>query len=145
MAVTAFIYGKAFLSAFNKEIDLNEATKIKCMLCTSSYTPNQDTHDYKDDVNNEVVGDGYDAGGKEMTSLTPSYTADGNIFAFAADTVTWAASTITARYAVVYYNTGTANTSPLISYLDFGENKISTGGAFTITWDVGGVFKVTIS
>jgi hypothetical protein len=145
MAVTAYWYGKAFLSAFNKEIDLNEATKIKVMLCTNAYVPDQDAHDYKDDVTNEVVGAGYVAGGAELTTLSPTYTAGTNVFAFNADDVTWAAATITARYAVVYYNTGVDGTSPLICYIDFGADVTSTAGNFTITWDAGGICKVTVS
>jgi hypothetical protein len=40
MAVSIKWYTSALKSAFNKEIDLDSDT-IKCMLCTSSYTPNQ--------------------------------------------------------------------------------------------------------
>jgi len=62
----------------------------------------------------------------------------------AADT-TWASSTITARYAVVYASTGTASTSPLIGYVDFGSDQSSTNGNFTITWDATGIVRVTVA
>ena len=62
MAVTAAWYGKAMLSILNKEVDLDTDT-LKVMLCTSTYTPNQDTHQYKSDVTNEVSGTGYTATG----------------------------------------------------------------------------------
>ena len=52
MAVTAKWYGKAFQAAFNAEIDFNSDT-IKAAICTSSYTPDQDAHDYFNDVTNE--------------------------------------------------------------------------------------------
>lgn len=57
MAVSTYVYGNMLLKAFNKEIDWT-ADDIKIMLCTSSYTPDQDAHDYKDDITNEVTGDG---------------------------------------------------------------------------------------
>jgi hypothetical protein len=143
-AVTALLYGKGILSAYNKEIDLDTDT-VKVALTTSSYTPDQDVHDYFNDVTNEVTGTGYTAGGATLGSKTVTYTAGTNVFAFdAADTV-WSASTITARRAVVYVDTGTASTSPLIMYVDFGADLASTAAAFTITWAAAGLFTVTVS
>lgn len=143
MAVTAKWYSKAFLSLFNKEIDWDSDT-IKIMLCTSSYTPDQDTHDYKDDVTNEVVGDGYTAGGATLASKTIDYTGATNVIKLDAADVTWSASTITARYAVIYDDTpATAATKPLLGYIDFGEDKISSTGDFTITFDAAGIFTIT--
>jgi hypothetical protein len=57
--------------------------------------------------------------------------------------VTWATSTITARYAVIYESTGTDATSALIAYVDFGADVVSSGGNFTITWDVAGIVTLT--
>ena len=145
MAVTAFWYGNAFVKAFNKEIDL-DTDAIKVALCTSSYTPNQDTHDYFDDITNEVVGAGYTAGGYTLAAKTSTYTAGTNVWAFDNTTdPTWAAATITARYAIVYVATGTASTSALICYIDFGADVASTAASFTITLDAGGICKVTVS
>jgi hypothetical protein len=144
MAVTAFLYGSAIPKAFNKEIDLDTDT-IKVALCTSTYTPAQDTHDYFNDITNEVTGTGYTAGGATLASKTVTYTAGTNVFKFDAADTAWTTSTITARYAIVYGSTGTASTSPLICYIDFGENITSTEGTFTIQWDAGGIFTVTVS
>jgi len=144
MTVSAKWYGNAFIKAFNKEIDFDTDT-IKVMLCTSSYTPDQDAHDYKDDVTNEVVGDGYTAGGATLTNKTIGYTADTNVIKIDADDTSWAASTITARYAVIYDDTGTASTSPLLGYIDFGEDKSSSAGTLLIQWSADGMLKVTVS
>jgi len=141
MAVTAYWYAKGFISAFNKEIDFNEATKIKVMLTTSSYTPNQDTHDYKDDVTNEVSGTGYTAGGAELANGAVTNTL--NVVKLDGDDVTWSSSTITARRAVMYYNTGTASTSPLLLWIDFGQDEVSSNGNFTIQWNAGGIATIT--
>jgi alpha-D-ribose 1-methylphosphonate 5-phosphate C-P lyase len=107
MAATMKWYGKALLKALNKEVDFDTDT-IKVALCTSSYTPNQDTHDYFDDITNELsTGNGYTAGGATLANKTIGYTDGTNVIKLDADDVTWANSTITARYAIVYVATGT--------------------------------------
>lgn len=145
MAVTAFFYGNAFLSAFNKEIDFNSDT-IKVMLCTSAYTPAQDTHQYKSSVTNEAVGTGYTATGATLGSPTLTYTAGTNVLKLDGADVQWAASTITARYAVIYDSTpATDATRPLIAYVDFGADVTSTAAAFDIVWDAAGIATVTVA
>lgn len=145
MPVSGKFYGKAFVSAFNKEIDLDTDT-IKVMLCTSAYTPDQDAHDYKNDVTNEVTGTGYTAGGATLGSPVVSYTGGTNTFAFDGADVSWATSTITARYAVVYdASPATDATRPLICYVDFGADVSSTAATFQITWDAAGIATVTVS
>lgn len=144
MAVTAALYGKFFSSAFNKELDWDSDT-IKCMLCTSSYTPDQDAHQYKSSVTNEVSGTGYSAGGASLGNATIIYTAATNKLMLDADDVSWANSTITARYAVVYDSTpATDATRPLVSYQNFGADVISSGGTFQIVWNAAGIVEVTV-
>ena len=148
-AVTALWYGNAFVSAFNKLIDL-DGDALKCALLTSSYTPSQDTHDFFDDVvANEITGTGYTAGGATLAGVTAAasqYTALTNVWAFDANDTSWTTSTITARYAVVYDSTpGTNATRPLLFYVDFGADVSSTAGTFQITWASGGLAKVTVS
>jgi len=142
MAVTAKLYHKFLTSLANKEIDWGTDT-IKVMLTTSAYTPNQATHQYKSDVTNEVTGTGYTAGGATLASKTEVITSGVKVFD-AADT-TWAGATLTARYAVIYDSTGTDATSALIGYIDFGVDVPAVSGAFTITWDAGGIFTGTIA
>lgn len=138
------LYGNFLVKALNKEVDWDTDT-IKVALCTSSYTPNQDTHDYFNDVTNEVTGTGYTAGGNTLASKTITYDDANNVIILDAADTTWASSTITARYAVVYASTGTASTSPLIGYVDFGSDQSSTNGNFTITWDSTGIVRVTVA
>jgi hypothetical protein len=115
---------------------------IKVALCTSSYTPDQNTHDYLDDITNEVSsGGGYTTGGATLGSKT--CTVSGAVATFDAADTSWAASTITARYAVIYYATGTASTSLLIGYVDFGADMVSSSGTFLITWNASGIFTLT--
>lgn len=143
MAVTAKAYGLFMKSVANKEIDLDSDT-LKVMLCTSSYTPNQDTHRYKSDVTNEVTGTNYTAGGQALTGVAVSYDAPTNVFMLDANDPSWPSSTITARFAVFYDDTpSTDATKPLIAYWDFGTDIISASGAFTLTISASGIITMT--
>lgn len=140
------IYGSFFGKALNKEIDWDSDT-IKVMLVSSAYSPNQDTHDYLDDVvSNEVTGTGYTAGGATLASKTITYDGANNVTVLDAADVTWASSTITARYAVIYDDAGATNSQKaLLGYVDFGSDQSSTSGNFTITWDATGIFRLTVA
>ena len=145
MAVTAKWFGKAFLALLNKEVDM-DTDVLKVMLCTSSYTPDQDAHDHKDDVTNEVSGAGYSAGGATLAGVAITYIGASNTIKFDANDTTWAAATITARYAVVYDSSpGSDATRPLLLYVDFGADVVSTGGNFTITWNASGIGTIVVS
>jgi hypothetical protein len=139
------LYGQFLSQALNKEIDWDSDT-IKVALLTNSYTPNQDTHNYYDDVvANQVTGTGYTAGGLTLTNKTNTYVPDTNTIILDAENVTWSSSTITARYAVIYSVGGTNATSPLIGYVDFGSDQSSSNGNFTITWDSTGIVRITVA
>lgn len=143
MALTAKLYGLYHKSLSNKEIDLDSDT-LKVMLCTSAYTPNQDTHQYKSSVTNEVAGAGYTAGGATLTGVTVAYDTTTNTLTLDANDVTWASSTITARYAVFYDSSpATDATRPLIAYWDFGQDEISASGNFTLTISGSGIATLT--
>lgn len=144
MAVTAKLYGKLFTALWNKEIDYDSDT-IKVMLTTSSYTPDQDTHDYKDDVTNEVSGTGYSAGGATLANKTVTYTGATNKHVLDADDATWASSTITARTAVIYDSSpGSDATRPLIGYQQESGDITSTAGTFTVAWNASGIVEITV-
>lgn len=140
------IYGSFFGKALNKEIDWDSDT-IKVALVSSTHTPNQDTHDYWDDVQPaEVTGAGYTAGGAALGGKTISYDAANNVTVLDANDVTWANSTITARYAVIYNDSGASpGQKPLLGYVDFGSDQSSANGNFTITWDATGIFRLSVA
>lgn len=135
------IYNSFKADLLNGNIDFASDT-IKVALVTSSYTPNQDTHDFFNDITNEVTGTGYTAGGATLgtKSVTQDDTDNEGVFD-AADT-TWSSSTITARGAVVYKDTGVDSTSNLICYFDFGSDQSSSSGDFTIQWNAEGIINV---
>lgn len=136
------IYNSFKAKIMDGSIDLDTDT-IKVALVTSTYTPNQDTHDFFDDVTNEVSGTGYTAGGATLASKTVTADTTDNEGVFDAADVTWASSTITARGAVIYKSTGTASTSALICYLDFSTDQSSSSGDFTIQWNAEGILNLT--
>lgn len=151
MAVTAKWYGKALMAAFggttSGEVPLIDylSDTIKVALCTSSYTPDQDAHDFFDDITNEITGTGYSAGGATLGTKTLTYTGATNAIMFDAADTSWTTSTLTARYAVIYKSTGTGSTSPLMGYVDFGADVSTTAGTFQITWDSAGILTITAS
>lgn len=145
MAVTAKFYGAALVSAFNKEIDINTDT-IKLAFLDNTHVPDQDVHNYFDDVvADEVVGTGYTAGGVTLTNVTMTYTGATNVFKVDADDVDLTSSTITARFAVMYDATPASDaTRPLILFVDFGEDVSSSAGTFSVDWDVAGIGTITV-
>ena len=140
------LYGQFLAQALNKEIDWDTDT-IKVALLGNTYTPDQDAHNYFDDVSAyEVSGTGYTGGGATLTGKTNTYNGASNVIVLDADDVTWASSTITARYAVIYDATPSTNaTRPVIGYVDFGSDQSSSNGNFTITWDATGIVRITVA
>ena len=140
------LYGNFVVKSFNKEIDWDSDT-IKVALLSNAYTPDQDAHDYFDDVvAHQVTGTGYTSGGNTLANKTNTYNSATNVIVLDADDTTWASSTITARYAVIYDATpATDATRPLIGYVDFGSDQSSSNGNFTITWDSTGIVRVTVA
>lgn len=148
---TTKVYGNA-----QKNLDANvdwAADTIKVSLHTSSYTPNQSTHEFFTSATNELTtANGYTAGGATLGSK--SVTVTGLVTAYKAATTTWAVAsgqTLTARYAVIRKDTGSGATSPVLAYVDFTTDQTASasGGAstsFDLVWDTtDGVFKVTAS
>lgn len=142
--VVATLYGAFVDHLAQKRIDLDTDT-IKVALCTSTYAPNKDTHDFFNDITNEVTGTGYTAGGATLGSVTWTYNTTTDTWTLDAADVVWGSSTITARYAIIYVDTaGASSTDPLIGYVDFESNVSSTAGNFTIQWNASGILTVTV-
>jgi len=131
-----------FNGTANAVIDFDTDT-IKVALATASYSPSATTHDFFNDITNEVTGTNYVAGGAEITTKTLN--ESGGTVTFDGDSPTWSQSGSgfsTARYAIIYKSTGTAATSRLIGYIDMTSDKGNVAGDFTISWAGTGVFTV---
>jgi hypothetical protein len=141
--MASLIYNAAKKNLINGTIDLDTDT-IKAMLVTSTYAPNIDTHAFRSDVTNEVVGTGYTAGGAALTTKTVTQDNTNDRAVFDADDVVWAAATITARAAVLYKSRGgLASADELIGYWDFGADITSTAAAFTVQWNASGILLLS--
>jgi hypothetical protein len=101
---------------------------FKIALYTSSATLSAATTAYS--ATNEVSGTNYTAAGNTLTNVNPA-TSGTTGFTDFADT-TWSSSTITARGAVIYNDTAAGDPSVIV--LDFGADKTSTAGDFTIAF-----------
>lgn len=145
MAVTNRIYGELFLNAFDEEIDYL-ADVIKITLHTSGYTPNQDTHNYQDDLTSELsTANGYTSGGGTLASKTNTYTGATNVTEWGGADFVWTASgTLTARTAVVACTgPGSAATNPLMTYHQSDADISATDASWTFDIPAAGIFTVT--
>jgi hypothetical protein len=134
------------LKVMNGNIDLDTDT-LKIMLTTSAYTPNQDTHDFRDDVTNEVGASGtYAAGGSAIANKSLTYDGASNEVRFVWDDLSWTGATITARTAVLYKSRGGASSADeLIAYCTESADVSSTASTFTVDVPATSVLKVTVS
>ena len=135
------VYNGIKLAIAKGDVDFDVDT-IKILLVTASYTPDVDTHINLSDVTNEVVGTGYVAGGEVLANQVVAVDLVNNRAYFDADDKTWPTSSIVARGAIIYKSTGVAATSRLITYLDFGANRTSDGGNFTVVFDATGILRL---
>ena len=90
------------------------------------------TTDYT--ATNEVSGTGYSAGGGTLTNVTPTTSGTTALTDFA--DLTFSSSTITAHGALIYNTTtgGGTGTTDTVVVLDFGSDKSSSAGDFTIVF-----------
>jgi len=131
MAIT-----QAMCTSFKKELlegkhnFLNSGHTFNIALFTSSATLDATTTDYS--TTNEVTGTGYSAGCQALTNVDPTTSGTTAFCDFADETFTTA--TITANGAMIYNTTtgGGSGTTESVIVLDFGADKTSTSGDFTI-------------
>jgi len=105
---------------------------FKLAMYTNSASFDASTTDYT--TTNEVSGTGYTAGGGTLTNVTPTTSGTTALTDFA--DLTFSSSTITARGALIYNTTtaGGTGTTDTVVVLDFGSDKSSSAGDFTIVF-----------
>ena len=128
MAITQAMCTSFKVALLDGEMDFSSNTSqtFKIALYTSAATLSAATTVYS--VTNEVSGTNYSAGGNTLTISANPASSGTTAFLDFADT-TWADATITARGALIYKAGGT---TPAVAVLDFGADKISTAGDFTV-------------
>ena len=135
MAIT-----QAMATTFKKELlfgahdfDTSTGDTIKLALFTSSASLDATTTAYS--TSNEMASSGgYTAGGNTLNSVDPTVSGTTAFLDF--DDSTWSSSTITARGAMIYNTTPNTTsislTNPAVVILDFGADKSSSSGDFTV-------------
>ena len=108
-------------------IPLSDTMKIA--LYTSTATLDATTTVYT--TSNEVVGTGYTAGGNTLAGNAISSSGTTAWITFSDSS--WTTATITARGALIYDST---RSNAAIAVLDFGSDKTSTAGTFTVQMPV---------
>ena len=130
MAITQAMATSFKVQILDGDFDFSSGTAqvFKIALFTSAATLGAATTAYA--TTNEVSGAGYTAGGNTLTISANPASSGTTAFLDFADT-TWSSATITARGALIYQSGGT---NPAIAVLDFGSDKTSTAGDFTIVF-----------
>lgn len=129
MPITQTICNSFKLELVNGGIHDIDNDVLKLALFANTATLGASTTAYSS--SNEVVGVGYIAGGKTLTNVSVSMSGTTLIVDF--DDVSWPASTITARGALIY-NSSKSNRA--IAVLNFNSDRSSTSGDFTIVMPV---------
>jgi hypothetical protein len=128
MAITQAMCTSFKQALLDGEMDFSSDTTqvFKIALFTSSATLDASTTVYA--ATNEVSGTGYSTGGETLT-ISTNPTTSGTTAYLSFSNVTWSTATITARGALIYQSGGS---NPAVAVLDFGGDKTSTAGDFTI-------------
>jgi hypothetical protein len=137
--------GNYMCTSFKKELmtathDFTASTgnTFKLAMYTNSASFTAATTAYT--ATNEVSGTGYSAGGGTLTNVTP--TTSGTTAYADFDDLTFSTATITARGALIYNDTAAGD--PSVVVLDFGADKTSTAGDFTIVFPTAGASTAII-
>jgi hypothetical protein len=144
MAITPAWYGNGLLTLLDTPSDLEQLT-LKLALVLDTYTPNRDTHDFRDDFTSFEVanGNGYTTGGVTLSGVAWSLdTASQQVRLDFTDPSWTFTGSKTWRYGVIYSDTGGADsTDPLIALLTWDSNQtVST--AYTLQLDAAGLLYI---
>ena len=145
MAASQFAVFHTFKARLGQKLIDLDTDDIKCALLTSSWTPDLAAHANWADISaNEIVKDGYTAGGLSVTNL--SFTNAAGTVTFDCDDPAWTAgaSGIAARYTAFYDNTDANKTLLTYSLLDTtpADHSVTNGQVFLITLPATGIFQL---
>ena len=136
MASVLYPTFKEALLTQNPSVDLDTDTiKVTLVNTSTDYTYSA-AHDYFDDVTDYTGVTPQTLSNKTTTSGVFDNTADHTFSSVAID------GSKTVDALVVYKDTGTASTSPLIAYFDGFTAVTPNGGDITVTWNASGLFTL---
>ena len=105
----------------------SSGNSFKLTLYTSSATLGATTTAFT--TTGQASGTNYSSGGSALTNVTPSATGTTAVTDFA--DLTFGTATITARGCMIYNDT---NSDKSVATIDFGGDKTSTAGDFTVVF-----------
>lgn len=128
------LYAKAKEALLSAGINLTTDT-IKVVGVTAAYAPNMATDQYLSAAGANTVGTAQVLGTKTVT---------GGVFKAANGAFPAVAAGTAMQALLVFKDTGSAATSPLIAYIDTGSNLPITpnGGDIDFTWNASGIFAL---
>ena len=103
------------------------ADTMKIALYLSTATMSATTTAYS--ATNESSGTNYSAGGNPLTAVAPTSSSTTAYLDF--NDTTWSTASVTARGALIYNST---QANKAVAVLDFGSDKSSSSGDFTIVF-----------
>jgi hypothetical protein len=124
-------------------VDLNGGATIKAVPLTSSYTFDQDTHDFAADLTNEVTTGSFSR--VTLSGCTVAYNTGTNVISWTFTAFTWTAVTGTFRQIAYILDTGSDATSRIIKVDTFDADKVASGNDVTVTAAGGGAATVTVA
>ena len=129
MAITSTLTTsfKGELLKGNHNFTNSSGDTMKLALYTSSATLGATTTSFV--TTGQASGTGYSTGGSNLTNVTPTSTGTTAVTDFS--DLTFGTATITARGCMIY-NSSDSNKS--VATIDFGGDKTSTAGDFTIVF-----------
>lgn len=134
MANAIYEKWKEQLLQFTTNNNLSSGTVKVALVDTGTYTFSQ-SHQFYSSVSSAVVGTPQTLGSKTFT---------GGVFD-AADSTFTAVSGSSVEALVIYIDTGSSATSPLVAYIDTSVTGLPVtpnGGDIGITWNASGIFKL---
>lgn len=117
---------------------------IRAVLLSSSLGAfNIDTMNFYSDIISAEIpnGSGYTTGGQDLANKAVTTDTVDDEGVWDADDVTWATATITARSMALIKWTGSAATSRIVRHIDFGVDKVSSGGDFVVQYNAEGIIN----
>jgi hypothetical protein len=115
---------------------------LKIALLDLTYVPDLINHQFFSHLTGEVSGTGYTAGGATLSGKSVTVVGATGEVVFDADDVTWSTATITnAQYAVIYKDTGTPSTSPLILLGTLAAVQSTSAQNFQVIFNLDGIMR----
>lgn len=133
MASAVYPKAKESFISQNPALDLDTDTIKAALIDTGTYTYSA-SHQYWSSASSALVGTAVTLGSKTVTN---------GVFD-AADVTFTAVTGATVEAIIIYKDTGSAATSPLIAYIDSGTGLPVTpnGGDINVAWNASGIFSL---